>query len=129
MSGKIIDSNIVIGLFRNDQRAINALRKISIVYMPVIVLGELFYGANVSDQTALRIKQIQDFQKNVRLLSCDEKTAENYGKIKSQLKKAGTPIPENDIWIAALAKQHSLPLLTNDKHFLQVKSIQKESLS
>lgn len=129
MSGKIIDSNIVIGLFRNDQSAINALKEISTVYMPVIVLGELFYGANVSDQTALRVNQIQDFQKKVRLLPCDEKTAEMYGKIKSQLKKAGTPIPENDIWIAALAKQHRLTLLTNDKHFHQVKDIRKESLS
>jgi tRNA(fMet)-specific endonuclease VapC len=64
----------------------------------------------------------------VRLLNCDRETAVVYGIIKSQLKKDGKPIPENDVWIAAIAMQHDLRLLTNDKHFDYVKTLKIEKL-
>ena len=59
---------------------------------------------------------------------CDGETAKHYGVIKSQLKKKGRPIPENDIWIGAIAKQHSLILVSKDQHFKEIENISVEDL-
>ena len=61
------------------------------------------------------------------LLECDLDTARSYGKVKNQLKVKGTPIPENDIWIAALADQHQPILVTRDKHFNSIDTISIEA--
>jgi len=50
----------------------------------------------------------------------------HYGQIKSQLKSKGRPLPENDIWIAAIASQHSLKIITRDKHFNEIDSVSLE---
>jgi tRNA(fMet)-specific endonuclease VapC len=128
MAGKILDSNIVIDLFRNDLHTIEKVKNISRVYIPVIVLGELYYGANLSNQLNKRLKEIEGFSVKVILLDCTKETAKIYGEIKAYLRNKGTKIPENDIWIAAIARQHKLTLLTNDKHFDYVKGIKIEKL-
>lgn len=74
-------------------------------------------------------KNIQNIEKLIArypVLKVDEKTAKEYGIIKAELRKKGKPIPENDIWIAALAKQHNLILITRDNHFDEIGSISKE---
>ena len=58
------------------------------------------------------------------LLSPGATTAEHYGRIRAQLAQSGTPIPENDIWIAALALEHQLPLAARDAHFDRVTGLQ-----
>lgn len=128
MSGKILDSNIIIDLFRGDIKTIEKLQHISLIYVPVIVLGELFYGANISNQVQKRLDEIEDFTTTVRLLNCDKQSAKYYGQVKAQLKRAGTPIPENDIWIAAIGLQHNLIVLTNDQHFLKITGLRVEML-
>jgi tRNA(fMet)-specific endonuclease VapC len=128
MAGKILDSNIVIDLFRNDLHTIEKVKNISRVYIPVIVLGELYYGANLSNQLNKRLEEIEGFSVKVILLDCTKETAKIYGEIKAYLRNKGTKIPENDIWIAAIARQHKLTLLTNDKHFDYVKGIKIEKL-
>ena len=60
-----------------------------------------------------------------RILDVDEDTAIRYAALRSELKKAGTPIPSNDIWIAALCRQHSLRLLSRDRHFDLVRGIER----
>lgn len=67
-------------------------------------------------------------QQKILILSVDENTAHFYAAIKVALRKQGKPIPENDIWIAALAKQHKLLIVTNDKHFKEVTGIKIKSL-
>ncbi len=77
----------------------------------------------LSSKPALRIKQIEDFVTENQIAIIDDKTSKFYGKIKAQLKADGTPIPENDIWIAALAMQHKVILITRDKHFNKPKGL------
>ena len=54
------------------------------------------------------------------MLGCDTQTARHYGQVKNQLRVKGRPIPENDLWIAAVARQHALTLVTRDKHFSDI---------
>lgn len=124
----LLDTNIIIDLFRGNETTVNHIKRISTVYVPTIILGELYYGAYKSNQTNLRILEIQKFEENVIILNCSGKTAKVYGEIKNQLYTQGTPIPENDIWIASIAKENNLPLITKDKHFEQVIGINLEKI-
>jgi tRNA(fMet)-specific endonuclease VapC len=74
------------------------------------------------------IEKIDEFVANSTILSCDAYTAKIYGKIKGDLKKKGKPIPENDIWIAALADQYGLLLVTKDSHFKNIDDFSVELL-
>jgi tRNA(fMet)-specific endonuclease VapC len=73
------------------------------VFTPIIVLGELYYGANKSSQVHENAIRITEFASRNAVLLCDIATARWYGQIKDALQKKGRPIPENDIWIAAIA--------------------------
>ena len=66
---------------------------------------------------------IERLAASAALLPCGPETARRYGEVKAELRAAGTPIPENDIWIAALALEHSLTLVTRDAHFAVVAGI------
>lgn len=130
MSGNyVLDSNIVIDIFRGKQKTIQKISGINKFYIPVIVLGELYFGAHKANQTVLRIQQIQNFELTVNILLVNSTTASIYGEIKSQLKLIGKPIPENDIWIAAIAKESNLPIITKDKHFQHIQGLVIEDLS
>jgi tRNA(fMet)-specific endonuclease VapC len=87
------------------------------------VIGELTYGAKNSNSIVEKLSQIEDFSKTVNLLNVGVETAAIYGEIKADLKKIGRPIPENDIWIAAIAKEHDLSLMTQDKHFQHISQL------
>jgi tRNA(fMet)-specific endonuclease VapC len=82
-----------------------------------IVVGELYYGAYASSNSQKHIEQIQDFLADCIIVSPNVEASIAYGKLKSDLKKKGSPIPENDIWIAAIAIQQNIPLFTTDNHF------------
>lgn len=130
MNGKdcLFDTNIVIGLFANESSITEKIKSYSgKIFIPSIVLGELFYGAGQSARKDENIKNIEEFGEASLVLDCDIETARRYGRIKSQLKVKGTPIPENDIWIAALADQHQLTLITRDKHFNNIEIISLEA--
>ena len=85
-----------------------------------IVLGELHYGARKSARPEQNLAKIESFIADYPILDCAKQTAEQYGVIKHMLETKGKPIPENDLWIAALAIQHSLTLVTRDEHFKRV---------
>lgn len=123
----LFDTNIVIGLFAGDSVIVEKIKFHSgVIQIPSIVLGELFYGAEQSAKKESNKQRIEDFAQMVWVLECDLDTARNYGAIKSQLKSKGNPIPENDVWIAALAKQYGLTLVTRDKHFLNIDALMLE---
>ncbi len=112
----LLDTNIVIDLFREKRKTIDKLVKIKQLNISTIVLGELIYGAENSTNREKHLKQISAFSKYCSILPITEFTSKIYGKLKTQLKKKGKPIPENDIWIAAHAIEHNYILLSNDKH-------------
>ena len=121
MNGKyLLDTNIVIALFANDLTLVNKITEIQDVSIPAIVIGELFYGAKKSGRSQENSRRIDRFVSDNVILNCDAETAKFYGKIKNNLRVKGHPIPENDIWIAAIALQHKLTLISRDKHFKEV---------
>ncbi len=119
MTGKalLLDTNIVIGLFANEPSIINQLKSNLTIFIPSVVLGELFYGAELSGKREENLKKIQESSLGSLILDCSIETARIYGHIKSKLRIKGTPIPENDIWIAAIAIQNDLTLISRDNHF------------
>jgi len=125
MSGRklLLDTNIIIKLFANDNAIVSKIGEQHEFFVPSIVIGELFYGAEQSQRREDNIHKIESFSKSCSVIACDAKTAKYYGQIKSRLKAKGTPIPENDIWIAALALQHKLSIVTRDKHFNSIEDL------
>lgn len=118
MSGKfLLDTNIVIALWADDAAVKGHLATASEVFLPVITLGELYYGARKSAWSAPNIARINAFAGRNSILDCDLATAQHYGAIKDALRAKGRPIPENDLWIAALAIQYNLTLVTRDDQF------------
>jgi tRNA(fMet)-specific endonuclease VapC len=113
----LLDTNIIIQLFADDAGVRLGVAHADAVFVPVIALGELFYGARQSGRVAANLERITAFAAAAAVLVCDGATAAAYGELKAVLRAQGTPIPENDIWIAALARQHALKLATRDIHF------------
>lgn len=124
----LLDSNIIIDIFRGNQKVIDRIKEIKVINVPVIVIGELYFGAHKSDQTEKRVAQIQQLETKVTILEVTPLTANIYGELKNQLRAKGTPTPENDIWIAAITKEHDLTLITKDKDFQKVEGILIESM-
>jgi tRNA(fMet)-specific endonuclease VapC len=124
MNGKfLLDTNIVIALSAQDSAVQKKLKENVTVFVPSIVLGELFFGAYRSRHVEENLAHAAEFAASNTILGCDAATARYYGKIKSQLRETGRPIPENDIWIAAIAQQHDLTLVTRDSHFDEVEDL------
>lgn len=116
----LLDTNIVIALFAGDKSVADRLGAVSSVYLPAIVLGELFYGSYKSTRVQANLYQIEQFAAQSAVLKCDTDTARHYGRLKDDLRRKGRPVPENDIWIAALSIQHDMMLVTRDAHFAEV---------
>jgi tRNA(fMet)-specific endonuclease VapC len=127
MGGRyLLDTNVVIALFANDSSVKDKLAKADEVFIPSIVIGELFYGAYKSAHSKENIARVDDFANESVVLGCNNETSRNYGKIKNALSVKGRPIPENDIWIAAIAMQHSLTLVSRDTHFKEIDDLKVE---
>ncbi len=124
MVGKfLLDTNIIIRLFGEDEVILDWLKKVSDIFVPCIVLGELLYGAQKSANVDANTVKIMEFSSQVKALPCDTETAQHYANIKNMLRKKGRPIPENDIWIGSIAKQYNLTLVTGDSHFKEIEGI------
>jgi len=121
MSGRyLLDTNIVIALFAGESSIIDRFQYAGELFLPGVVLGELYYGAFRSSRVDDNIKRIGAFARANVILDCNIDVAVRYGEIKNNLRKKGRPIPENDIWIAAIAMQYDLTLITRDAHFEQI---------
>ncbi len=90
------------------------------MYVPLVALGELHFGAPRAPRREQSLTQVREFMRTASLLLPDEATAEQDGRVKAELARIGRLIPENDVWIAAVARQHDLPLATRDAHFAAV---------
>ncbi len=119
----MLDTSIIIHYFKNNSDIITRLHAFSEIFVPSIAAGELYYGAYRSANVQKHLDQTHGFLKNYTILVTDIITTNLFGSIKTALKSKGKPIPENDIWIAAIATQHNLPLFTTDKHFNEIDTI------
>ena len=121
MNGRyLLDTNIIIALFANDLAVVERLSRATDVFVPVVALGELYYGARKSARIEANLSKIDKLASTAAVLGCNVATAAQYGIVKNALREIGRPIPENDIWIAAVAKQHNLTLVSRDEHFREV---------
>jgi len=127
MSGNyLLDTSVLIELFAQDANILAQLEKAESTFIPSIALGELHYGARKSARTEKNLEQLEQLATQVVILPCDAETSYWYGIVKDSLRKTGQPIPENDIWIAAMALQHGPTLATRDKHFQSVENLKIE---
>ncbi len=127
MPGEVLlDTNIVIGFFAGDPAIRSHLAGVDF-YVPAVVLGELYAGALKSSRPAENLARIDAMIPVSAVLGCNAGTARLYGDIKHALLVKGRPIPDNDIWIAAVARQYALALATRDGHFAEVEDLALES--
>lgn len=124
MNGRcLLDTDIIIALFADEAAVKNNLTRVDEVFIPAIAIGELYFGAWKSGRPEENIKRIDGLMASSIILGCDTDTARRYGEIKHSLRLKGRPLPENDIWIAAIALQHHLVLATRDEHFSDIDSL------
>lgn len=119
-----LDSSIIIRHMRAADPEIAArLKSATELYIPLTALGEILFGIKRSGDDARAIEQWLRFSQNVVLLMPDESTAASYAEIKRHLGNKGKLIPDNDMWIAATARSHDLPLYCRDTHFDELSGI------
>jgi tRNA(fMet)-specific endonuclease VapC len=119
----LLDTSVIIHTFKSRNDIAGKLDTIQDIFVPVTVIGELYYGAYKSQDANKHILRMQAFLQTCQTIPTDATTADIYGRIKSELIKKGKPIPENDIWIAAIALQYNLPLFTTDNHFQEIEGV------
>lgn len=126
MAGRfLLDTNVVIALFSGDKLVTERFSEAE-VFVPSTALGELYYGARKSAHPSENLARVEQFAGATQVLSCDATTAWFYGEVRDGLRLKGRPIPENDLWIAAIAVQHGLTLATRDDHFNDVDGLKRE---
>ena len=118
----LIDTNIYIEFLRGDENINNILSSADFIAFSVISIGEILAGFKILGDEKKYLNELDEFLYSPRLIiyDIDSETSEFYAKIYNELRIAGNPIPTNDMWIAALALQHGIKLLTNDRHFIKV---------
>ncbi|MDJ1181627.1 type II toxin-antitoxin system VapC family toxin [Roseofilum casamattae] len=125
MNGRyLLDTNIMIALFAEEATVQQNFAEAEACFIPSIAIGELCYGARKSNRLTANLDRIEELIANTTILECNTQTARQYGEVKNKLRLKGRPLPENDIWIASLALQHNLTLVTRDAHFQQVEHLQ-----
>jgi tRNA(fMet)-specific endonuclease VapC len=113
-----LDSSVIVRHMRTADPAISSRLKVATeLYLPLTALGEMRFGIQRAGNSRRAVEQWERFAKEVVLLLPDDATATAYAELKQALAAKGKPIPENDLWIAATAKSHDLPLFCKDAHF------------
>jgi tRNA(fMet)-specific endonuclease VapC len=119
----LLDTSVVVKHFREPATALDKLASADGLYLPQPPLGELYHGAYRSNRQEMSLARIERFLDAVVLLAPDKETALFYGQIAAELAQDGTPIPQNDVWIAALARQTGVTLVTTDEHFDRIRNL------
>lgn len=124
----VLDTNIVVDLLNGDKELIMRIRQYEMVFLPITVSGELLFGAKNSQKKEENLLKFRQFINSCEELNINNLVAETYSDIRLELKQKGKPIPENDIWIAAICIVNDLPLLTRDGHFKFINELKLEKL-
>lgn len=122
MKKMLLDTNAYTGLLSGDERVLDYISKARVVLMSVIVIGELHAGFRGGLKQSQNNELLQKILKksSVEIINVTIETAEIFGMVKDNLKKAGTPLPINDIWIAAQAIEMGSILISFDSHFRKI---------
>lgn len=123
----LLDTNALTALWRGDERILEALDQAERVLLSVIVLGELHAGFRGGSRLVENRDRLKDFlgKPLVEALEVSSETSEVYGQIKDSLRKAGNPIPINDVWLSAQAIESGAVLVTFDEHFRHVAGLRR----
>lgn len=126
MKSAVVDTNILSDLFRGEPAVRDFLRGFEFIYVPVTVLGELLFGFVLGCREAENRRRLDQFlsQQSVELLPVSSYMAEYYAVLMAALRKNGTPLPTNDVWIAAAACAEKVPLISRDRHFTKINGLQ-----
>jgi predicted nucleic acid-binding protein len=130
MRNLLIDTNIYTHALKGDGEVISILQRAGSIGICTISIGELLGGFKGGRKEKQNREELEEFLDSPRVFaySVDEDSAEYYAEILDTLRKLGKPIPTNDIWIAAIAFQHGLRLLSKDKHFKHIPGLVLASL-
>jgi tRNA(fMet)-specific endonuclease VapC len=124
MSGRyLLDTGILITLFADETLVKEKLAQASEVFILSIAVGELYYGVWKSQRRQENIAQVDELVAESVVLSCNVGAARWYGEVKNVLRLKGRPIPENDLWIAAIALEHDLVVATQDAHLEEIDNL------
>jgi predicted nucleic acid-binding protein len=123
----ILDTNALSAWAEGNPACRSPLLEARRLLLPAIVLGEYLYGIRQSRHRARYEQWLADNLPAAEIAPVTDTTAGHYADLRIRLKSTGTPIPANDLWIAALALEHRLPLLSNDAHFDQIPNLHRLS--
>lgn len=115
-----LDTNIVFAIFQREDAVADRVAEIGVMHIPFPVLSEMLFAAKKSARNRDNLSKIHEFMKACSLLMPTEETLGIYADIRLELEKKGRPIPVNDLWIAAICREHGVPLATRDAHFDEV---------
>ena len=121
----ILDTNALSAFVDGDAAVGEILRRQARAAIPVIVLGEFRYGIAESRQRSTYEAWLNSHLPHFDILAVTDETAVSYATLRVALRRSGRPIPANDAWIAALALQHRLPVLSRDQHFDVVPQLER----
>lgn len=124
----VVDTSAIISLFRGQENAVECFNLAQEIWLPVTVLGELYCGLRKCDNPEKERMRISEFHAQSLIVNNDEGTAIRYAEVYVNLEENGVMIPINDIWIAAFAIRHELPLLAKDAHFSRITGLNLISL-
>jgi tRNA(fMet)-specific endonuclease VapC len=123
--GLILDTNALSAAADREPAALEVVASAERLAVPVIVLGEYRLGIAQSRRRTTYENWLQQWIATVTVLDIDEETTHHYAAIGLELKTIGKLIPANDLWIAALCRQHGLPLVSRDRHFDLVAGVRR----
>ena len=121
----MLDTSAYVGFKRNAVEIVDFIVSAELILFSPIVLGELMFGFRSGSRFKKNFTDLNDFLKHeaVELVQIGAITADRYARIAAQLKLQGTPIPTNDIWIAAQTMEHGAELITTDQHFEKINGL------
>ena len=121
----ILDTNAISALLDGDKQLRQVIDSSTKHHLPLVVLAEYLYGLQSSKRGTKLQSVLRKLEADSLLLLPDRETANWYATIRHTLKQRGRPIPEGDLWIAALARQHDLEIISRDEHFDVVAGVRR----
>lgn len=121
-----LDTSVLIPYLKNDAAIARRIDEVNQIVIPFFVLGEMMVGFSSGPHSEKTLREFDDFLSLTRIIECGREVADYYGKIFADLKRKGSMIPVNDIWIAACCLAHDVNLATRDAHFQKIEGLKTE---